>query len=239
MFDNVGRSSDRNPGRRLSALVLSFLLNGSVAGGLIWAGSRVVEEVTEEEDQIEVAVALVAPPPPPPPPPPGGSKPKKEKKPDEVKPQEDVPVEPTPLDEPQSDKVVEADDGGVEGGVEGGVKDGVVGGVIGGVKDGVLGGDINSVAPKVVHWSEVEVKKRVNPPFPEAAKQLGLKEESCVVRIFIDPTGTPSRVEPRKCSELFRDAAVNAGMQWRFYPLKEGGRAISAQFDINFVFRLK
>ena len=81
MFDSVGRNEKRQASRQVGALLLSFAVNGSFFAALVYAGTRVVEEVTAVE-VIEVAVDLAPPPPPPPPPPAGGSKkPKTEKKP--------------------------------------------------------------------------------------------------------------------------------------------------------------
>jgi hypothetical protein len=126
----------------------------------------------------------------------------------------------------------------VEGGVEGGVKDGVVDGVVGGVKDGVLGGQLGGTGVKTVHWSEAIVKTRVKPAFPEAAKQLGLKKERCIVHIIIAPSGKPSEVSFKACPELFKSNAREAAMQWEWYPLTEAGQPISAQFDLVFQFNL-
>ena len=67
MFDNVGRESGRQRKRQVGAFLLSMLINGSAFAGLLWLGSRVVEEIKKEEDALEVAVNLAAPPPPPPP----------------------------------------------------------------------------------------------------------------------------------------------------------------------------
>ena len=65
MFDSVGRNQQLQAKRQAGAFFLSMLLNGTLIGGAVWAGSRVVEEVTAEDDVLEVAVDLSAPPPPP------------------------------------------------------------------------------------------------------------------------------------------------------------------------------
>ena len=64
-------------------------------------------------------------------------------------------------------------------------------------------------------------------------------EEYCVVRIMIDEKGTPTSVEPKSCSPVFVQSARECGMKWRFYPLKESGQAIGAQFDLRIVYRIK
>ena len=45
MFDNVGRGAQRQRKRQAGAFFLSICLNGTFMGSLVWAGSRVVEEV--------------------------------------------------------------------------------------------------------------------------------------------------------------------------------------------------
>lgn len=238
MFDNVGKGRQEGAGRTISSFLLTLLFNGSLFSLVVWLGSQVVEKAEEVKEKL-VAVDMAPPPPPPPPPPAGGGKKKKEKKPDEeVVPQEEIPVEPVILEE-EEEKPVE-DEGEEEGpeGVEGGEKDGVVDGTVGGVKDGVLGGQLGGTGVKTVHWSEIQVKTRVKPRFPEAAKQLGMKEEKCIVHIVVGTDGMASDVSFKACPELFKASAKEAAMQWQWYPLQEGGQSIKAQFDINFVFKL-
>ena len=237
MFDNVGKGGQGSVQRTASSFLLTLLFNGTLFSLVLWLGSKAVEKAEEVKDKL-VAVSMEAPPPPPPPPPAGGGKKKKEKKPDEEIVKEEVPVEPVIL-EKEEEKPVE-DEGEEEGpeGVEGGVKDGVVDGVVGGVKDGVLGGQLGGTGPKTVHWSEVQVKTRVKPRFPEAAKQLGMKEEKCIVHIVVGVDGRAEDVTFKACPELFKASAKEAAMQWLWYPLLDAGQPIRAQFDINFVFKL-
>ncbi len=238
MFDNVGRSRKADTGRTAGSMFAAVLFNGSLLACIGFATMKAPEVAAEIQEKL-VAVDLSAPPPPPPPPPPpgGGKKEKKEKK-EEETPKEEVVTEVVPIEEAPDPVVEEEVDGGVEGGVEGGVKDGVVGGVVGGVKDGVLGGQLGGTGVKTVHWSEAIVKNRVKPAFPEAAKQLGLKKERCIVHIVIAPSGEPSDVTFKACPELFKANAKEAALQWRWYPLMESGQPISAQFDLVFQFNL-
>jgi hypothetical protein len=93
---------------------------------------------------------------------------------------------------------------------------------------------------KVVHWSEVQVKVPANvraDDYPEAASALNLPATRCVVRIHIDEKGVPSSVEPKNCPEIFHSAAVKVGLRYRFYPLKENGKAVAAQFDLALNFK--
>ncbi len=244
MFDSVGRSQKQSAGQNLVSLILTGLLSGGSLGAAIWAGKQVVDEVLEEAPVEVTFIAEAAPPPPPPPPPPaGGGKPKtekKEKKPDEPKP-DPVEVEPEPVDlepepEPQDEPEAEADGvaGGVEGGVEGGVGGGVVGGQIGGVIGGQLGGTGTAVS---THYSKIKVKRQVAPRFPEAAKQLGFDNELCLATVIIDEKGKPTSVSVSKCPAVFHEELKEAMMKWQFYPYKTGGTAMSATFTqpIRFV----
>jgi outer membrane biosynthesis protein TonB len=99
--------------------------------------------------------------------------------------------------------------------------------------EGGAGGSARSV-----HWSEVQVTHREVPTYPPTAFQLGYSDnESCVLRLRIDPSGTPVSAEVRRCPEVFRGPAQEAAMRWRFVPLQEDGAPVSAQFDLNFVFK--
>ena len=46
-----------------------------------------------------------------------------------------------------------------------------------------------------------------------------------------------AKVKLQACPKIFHESAKEAAWQWRFYPLKDGGKAIKAQFDlaINYV----
>jgi len=214
-------------------MVVSLLMNGGFIGFLVWAGAHVAEEVLEEEP-VEVTFFDAAPPPPPPPPPPaGGSKPKteKKKKTPDVEP-DPVEVEPIPEELPEEEPEEPEVESEVEG-VEGGVVGGVGGGVIGGVLGGQLGGT------KAYHWSEVKPKRRVKPKFPAAAKALNLTEERCQVRFFIDEKGKPYDIKIEKCPTVFHDAVKTAAWNWRFYPMKENGKAVRAQFVLGITFKLR
>lgn len=97
----------------------------------------------------------------------------------------------------------------------------------------------DGTATRRVHSTELAVKLRVQPRFPEAARALGRNEENCVLRITVNEQGEPVDVSPRTCPELYRAAAVEAAYGWRWYPLIENGVGQRAQFDLNFVFRLQ
>lgn len=244
MFDSIGRTRRTNRQRQTGSMLISVSLFSTAVGAMMLVGGQRVDEVLEDEEPVEVfvEVADAAPPPPPPPPPPAASSTPEEKVEEEQKPEEiQEPDEIKQLDEKIPEPVVDAGvQGGVEGGVEGGVVGGVVGGVIGGELGGVLGGQLGGTGDnvKAVHWSQVKPKKRVTPVFPEAAKALGLKEESCPVKLKIDEKGVPYELDLDKCPKLFHEAVTDALMKWRFYPHEEGGRPMAASFTLNIKFQL-
>ncbi len=236
MFEGVGRGRKVRKNAEAGSILVSLLLNGSLIGAILWSGVQAATEVLEEEEPIEVTFIdeAVAPAPPPPPPPPAGRK------------RSVVPTEPQPQPEEVEREVEDLkevtekpppDEGtyGVEGGVEGGVVGGVVGGVLGGVPGGQLGGP----PVRAVHWSEVQVKKRVQPKMPDAAKELGLSEERCQVRFYIDEKGEPYDVRIEACPAIYQQSALEAAWGWRFYPMKVEGQKVKAQFVLTIVYRLK
>ncbi len=123
--------------------------------------------------------------------------------------------------------------------MEGGVEGGEVGGVIGGTIGGVLGGQLGGEGVRAVHWSEVRPKKKVEPKTPRAATELGLTDERCNLRLFIDEKGSVYDVKTEACPAIYKDNAVAAAWKWKFYPYKIEGRAQKAQFVLTFRFVLR
>jgi hypothetical protein len=74
---------------------------------------------------------------------------------------------------------------------------------------------------------------------PEAARVLSFTEESCNVRFFIDEKGKPYDIDVLECPAIFRDSALEAAWQWRFYPLKDQGVPTKAQFVLSIKYRLR
>ena len=244
MFESVGKDTTGGAKRQLSSMLLSLGINGGVLGTLIYLGAQTVDEINLDDLPVEVTFFEAAPPPPPPPPPPGGSKPKQTKK---VEPKEPDPdpveeVEPEieePEEEPEEEPASEPEEEeGEEGGEEGGVEGGVVGGVVGGVIGGVLGGQLGGFS--AVHWTDVKIKRQVSPKYPKAAKNLGISEENCRVRFYIDEKGKPEKIDIEACSKVFHEALTQAALQWRFYPMRsESGQKVKATFLLTVKFRLK
>lgn len=237
MFDSVGRNIDAEAGKRqLTALVLTLVVAGSVVGGgflyAAWMATRyIIDQIQDDSDMVEVVMEDpgmddALPPPPPPPPPPAASTPEPDdedvqQNPDEMS--EDI----KQLDEKVEDKV-KNDKGGQEGGQEGGVVGGVEGGVVGGVVGGVIGGQLGGV--RVFHHSEVKVKRRVQPRYPDAAQDLHLGAVICRVNVFIDEKGVPYDIEPQNCPKVFHQEVKDALYKWRWYPAKVERKAVKGQF---------
>lgn len=87
-----------------------------------------------------------------------------------------------------------------------------------------------------VSYSSDRVVTRVLPQFPDAAVNQGVRLGGCQVRFYVDEAGVPTRVLPVVCDDVFVEAAVTAGMQWRFGPYLEGGVPKKTKFNMVFIF---
>ena len=112
---------------------------------------------------------------------------------------------------------------------------GIVGGVVGppleqpSTQDAAPAEAAEAATPEV-HGSQVFLKVRLTPVYPEAAKSLDLGETACPVRFTIDPRGVPTAVDVSECPELFRASAEGAAWKWRFYPYKVDGKPTPVSF---------
>lgn len=91
---------------------------------------------------------------------------------------------------------------------------------------------------RVVHHTDLAVRTRVQPRFPEAARAFARPEERCEVIVEVDEAGVPSAVSAPSCPVVFRGAALEAARQWRWSPYLVDGRPSRAQFKLQFIFRL-
>ncbi|MEZ4321522.1 MAG: energy transducer TonB [Myxococcota bacterium] len=189
------------------------------------------------DDEIPDAAA----PPPPPPPPPAAADSSEEEEEDEETEEEpedmvdeqkelkeDVKTEVKSQERPAGEK------DGVKDGVEGGQKDGVKDGI----KDGVVGGDLNA-GIRSFHHSELEVKKRKLPTYPEAAESMNLGDQKCKVSVTIDEKGVPFKAIVKDCPKVFHAEAEQAILEWRWYPPKAGGEKVKAQTLIAIIFKAR
>jgi outer membrane biosynthesis protein TonB len=245
VFDNIGKDLDEEANkRRASALFLTLSVLGAVVGLTVGVGAYMAAEVVldvdldkELVDLIEETVNEALPPPPPPPPPPPAAAAEEEQEEPET-PQPDEMVEEIKELEEEVKEEVKSDvkPAGVEGGQEGGQVGGVVGGVQGGIEGGVLGGQLSGV--RVFHHSELEVKKRINPEYPEAARALQIGDQRCLAKVFIDEEGVPYDVIVETCPKVFHDDTKAAILKWRWYPPKDGKNRVKAQTTIAVTYKL-
>jgi hypothetical protein len=227
MFDTIGKR--RSDERRLVPFVLSVLMNGSVVGGLVLLGAHRIEAVVAEVPlpivyyadappaEVPAAAAAAAP---------AGPVAKRA-----VAKRASI-VESERPSEVASEVAPETGLGDVTGLAI----DATTGG---GGGSGTLGGTGTGGGPRSVHWSQVAVKYRAKPKMPEAARMLSFTEESCNIRFFIDEKGKPYDMEVLECPAIFRDSALEAAWQWRFYPLKDNGVPTKAQFVLSIKYRLR
>ncbi len=214
-------------------LVLFGVGAGLSAAAAYYTATEVLPDLIEDVELVELIEVdeqpeEEAPPPPPPPPPPGPE--------EEI--DEDSDAEPEPdemvedveeLDKEVEDKV--ATDKGRPPSEDGGV----VGGEIGGVKGGVVGG----TGVKVMHHSEVEVKKRADPKYPKAAKDANLGDQRCLVKVKIDEDGVPYDVVVENCPKVFHAATQEAILKWRWYPPKVNKQKVKAQITIGVNYKVR
>jgi outer membrane biosynthesis protein TonB len=241
MFDSIGRDLDEEATRRQAkAGAIALAISAFIGGLTVVAGMWVIREVVVDqlqEDIVEIAmedeVDMAAPPPPPPPPPPPAAADASE---------ETEETEPTPDDmteeveelkeEVKQEMKSDVKPAGVEGGVEGGVVGGVVGGVQGGVVGGVIGGQLGGQPAKVIHHSEIQWKRKIEPVYPVAARGLGLGEQKCKVTLSIDEAGVPYDIKIDGCPKVFHESTSEGLLKWRAYPFKVNGQSIRVQSTI-------
>lgn len=85
---------------------------------------------------------------------------------------------------------------------------------------------------RVMHFSEVEVRKRVDPSYPREAAGL-FPDVRCVAQVLIDNEGVPRSVDVRDCPEVFHEPTRTAVMRWRWEPPQiEDGTSVTARVII-------
>jgi len=242
MFDTIGRPTDAGSRRRQaqSALLTLMLLAGTAGLAVGMLATRAIELADEDPDSdemIEVVVAEVnleetAPPAPPPP---ARGTPDATTEPDPPAVDDPIPAE-LPDEVPQ--EVASTETRGTADGTADGHPDGVPGGVRHGKPGGQLGGT-GTGGPVSVHHSELEIRSQRSPHYPEAAKALGLGEQRCKVRVWIDDRGKPTRVAVEDCPKVFHESARQAVMRWSWYPARAEGKRVAAQTVYGITYKLR
>lgn len=231
MFDTVARASDAPSEREILSFALAFLSTG-LALGLIWKMGvhAIVEAVAPAEPQVMVEFLGL----PPPPAPATAHKaaathsatPEAPQAPHPTEPTEAVDPPPTPSGGEVSDSsaATVADAGGGEGEGEG---------------EGSSEGPGPGSGPVEVSASAIKVKRRVDPVFPETARQLGISDAHCRVRLTVNARGEPTAVDIVSCASAFQPSALDAAWKWRFYPLRVAGVAQPATFVLGIHYQLR
>ena len=251
MFDSVGRDLDEEALQRSakSAGLVAFLT--ALGGGALFLSTLFVLEQAEILPPLEEMILtevveedeLAAPPPPPPPPPPAAADASTEEE-DTEEPEPDDMVEDVQelKDEVKDEMKSDAKPAGVVGGVAGGVAGGVVGGVQGGIVGGVIGGTgtapATSVAKPPVKFEDVRWKYQPQPPYPEAARGLGLGEPYCNVKISLNEKGRVDEVkiiEDSACSKVFHLSLRETVQQWKAAPMMVAG--VPTAYETKFRFK--
>jgi len=105
--------------------------------------------------------------------------------------------------------------------------------------------DVGSIAveappPDFVPFEkEPTIVRRVEPPYPDAAKQAGI-EGSVFAKLWIDKEGKVKDVVILKSpSEIFNPAVVEAAMQWVFTPAVMNSGPVAVWFPVRFTFNLQ
>ena len=81
------------------------------------------------------------------------------------------------------------------------------------------------------------VIKQVNPVYPEIARKAGLTGK-VFLKFLVDKNGQVSNVTVLKGQEIFRQAAIDAILQYRFKPAKKNGKPVSVWMTQPMSFRL-
>lgn len=240
MFDNVGRTNDVEAARRraISVLITTLIVGTTVGTGALYGlltVAQVVKQVVLDEDMVEVVIEdpVIDEAPPPPPPPAGPATVEEEEEEDEKVPEEMDEVVKELDKEIKEEVKADVPTGGTPEGSAFGEEGGKEGGVPGGEKDGTgttLGGY------KTFHHSDVERKTRVDPDYPDAAREMNLGDVDCRVRMFIDDKGMPENVEFMACPKAFHDTVKEAFFKCRWYPAKVAGVKTKAQFVMVYRF---
>ena len=245
MFDSVGRSLDDGAAARQAASagivgLLGLLTAGSIVLAGVWTVKAAIVEAVGGEDLVvfELAAEMLTPEMPPPPPPAASAA--------VVASDDDAPDESEEMIEqvkaldPEIDAAIEeargpADEGAGEAeGVAGGVPGGVPGGDPNGEPEGRLGARDR---PTVFHHTRLEVKRRVEPRYPSAARGLGLGDQRCRTTVRIGDDGVPYEIDVAGCPNLFHDEVRASILRWRWYPGRDGAAKVAAQTTIMIVFR--
>lgn len=88
-------------------------------------------------------------------------------------------------------------------------------------------------------FNQMRVLSRVDPMYPALAKLAKVQGE-VVLLMLVDPHGIPSEVKALSGPHpSLEQEAMRVARMWRFEPARLNGQAVSAQFRLTIVFRLR
>jgi len=67
---------------------------------------------------------------------------------------------------------------------------------------------------------------------------MGLGEQRCKGRVFIDEKGVPFRVDVEDCPKIFHAPTKEGVMKWRWYPPRANRQKVKAQTLIIIRYRV-
>ncbi len=236
MFDQVGRGEDVALRRRASALMMTGL-TVAVPAGILFGLATVVVHDTLQAPEPAPPMVFVAPPELNPLEAPAAPPPARRGTADAASPAVAPPVAtdtPKPLSDLVPPKVV-GSLGNPKGSDLGDDK-----GKLGGEPLSAGTGDRGAGASRsvVVRFDELELKRKIEPDYPVAAKGLSLGEQHCVATVRISEEGVPTRVDVRGCPEVFHAETRSALLKWRFYPVRAGKTPVSTITTVGVRYRL-
>jgi hypothetical protein len=94
----------------------------------------------------------------------------------------------------------------------------------------VVAGADGPRGPRVVHWSELEVRAHARLRAEDAPDAL--RDARCVVRLTVDAQGVVGSATPRACPDALHSPAVAAGLRHRFGPHLVDGVAQPVAVDV-------
>ncbi|MFZ1615159.1 MAG: energy transducer TonB, partial [Holophaga sp.] len=88
-------------------------------------------------------------------------------------------------------------------------------------------------------FNQMRILSRVDPMYPALAKLAKVQGE-VVLLMLVDPHGIPSEVKALSGPHpSLEQEAMRVARMWRFEPARLNGQAVSAQFRLTIVFRLR
>lgn len=94
------------------------------------------------------------------------------------------------------------------------------------------------VAGPVSRLVPAKLDRRVEPPYPDAARRMGIAGR-VVMKASISKTGAVTSVQWLSGNEMFRDTTVAAVKQWRYKPATLNGQPVESDLEIVLDFSKK